>query len=105
MAMKGIRIKLEGTSERLELAVKRIRQVFSVSRTSKLSSADDEGIFYQYLMCYMYEEPCLAEQLDAAKIDIGALEQMVGELKQKQEVDRLRSEKSQPPARGLSNFI
>lgn len=92
MPLISTKIRIEGTPEQIEEALKRIKHVFVVSGVSRPFKIDrDPETRLVYLRCYTYRNSdTLLEQLQAAQSDIKDLETKNGELEL--EVERLQQQ-------------
>lgn len=92
MPKVGIGIRIEGTEEQIEEAIRRLNHVFEIHRAHRFyESRSDPEIKFAYVRCYVYRDTdTLLDQLAAANDYINELQIACGE--RSQEIDRLKEE-------------
>lgn len=83
MPYESTRIRIEGTPQQIQEAIRRLRHCFEVSSVSIFyhQPQKDPEIFYCYLRCYAYKDTdTLLDQLSEAQAEITRLELQLGEL-------------------------
>lgn len=95
MAIKGTKIRVNGTKDQINEAVERLRNVFTLSSISTLYPSRKDDTYCCYLLCYTSEPNTLLNQLKAALADVSVLGEDNAELQN--ENQRLKQELGMVP--------